>query len=174
MFLPFSRATDTRISVIQGSGLGLAITKQMIDFMGGSINVESELGQGSKFEVSIDIDFSSKELVFDNSLEGKKVLFLDDDEIILDSTKKILDFFKVKFDCISDIKMAEKLIIEKIGTDESYDIIIVDQTIRRTSAIDFVKSLKVKVNENLPYILIATFNWSEIEKQAIEVGMLYK
>lgn len=171
MFLPFSRATDTRISVIQGSGLGLAITKQMIDFMGGSINVESELGQGSKFEVSIDIDFSSKELVFDNSLEGKKVLFLDDDEIILDSTKKILDFFKVKSDCISDVKMAEKLIIEKIGTDEAYDIIIVDQTIRRTSAIDFVKALKAKVNENLPYILIATFNWSEIEKQAIEVGI---
>ena len=45
--------------------------------------------------------------------------------------------------------MAEKLIIEKIGTDKSYDIIIVDQTIRRTSAIDFVKSLKFKVNEKM-------------------------
>ncbi|MCR5606787.1 MAG: response regulator, partial [Treponema sp.] len=171
MFLPFSRATDTRISVIQGSGLGLAITKQMIDFMGGNITVESELGKGSKFEVSIDLEYSNKELIFDYSLEGIKVLFLDDDELILDSTKKVLDFFKVKSDCISDAKVAEKLILEKFGTKEAYDVIIVDQSVKRLSVIDFVKSLNEKIHGNLPHVLIATFDWSEIEKKALAAGI---
>ena len=53
MFEPFTRADDKRTTKIQGTGLGMSITKNIIDMMNGHIDVQSELGKGSKFTVTI-------------------------------------------------------------------------------------------------------------------------
>ncbi len=56
VFEPFSRAEDPRISKVQGTGLGMAITENIVRMMNGTITVESELGKGSKFTVSIPLE----------------------------------------------------------------------------------------------------------------------
>ena len=53
LFLPFSRAKDARVEKIQGTGLGMAITKNIVSMMNGDIKVESKLGEGTRFTVTI-------------------------------------------------------------------------------------------------------------------------
>lgn len=57
MYSKFTRATDTRINKVQGHGLGLSIVKELVDLMGGEIQVRSKLGEGTLFEILIDLDY---------------------------------------------------------------------------------------------------------------------
>lgn len=57
MYSKFTRATDTRINKVQGHGLGLSIVKELVNLMGGEIQVRSKLGEGTLFEIWIDLDY---------------------------------------------------------------------------------------------------------------------
>ena len=61
MYDSFSRQTDSRVNKVQGTGLGLAITKQMVDLMGGTIECQSKLGEGTTFTVTLDVPIAQHE-----------------------------------------------------------------------------------------------------------------
>lgn len=71
IFEPFSRAEDSRISKIQGTGLGMAITENIVRMMNGTISVESKIGAGSKFTVSVPLEICGGEESCSEELSGR-------------------------------------------------------------------------------------------------------
>ena len=80
IFEPFTRAEDSTTNKVQGTGLGMAITKNIVDLMGGTITVQSEVNQGSCFEVTLTfpIDHSMEHTVY-----AKGVLLIADEEVLI-------------------------------------------------------------------------------------------
>ncbi|MDD3239977.1 MAG: response regulator, partial [Lachnospira sp.] len=109
IFQPFSQDVNGANSVIQGTGLGLALVKQIIAEMGGSIEVESELGKGSTFTLTIPYEYRINEQSEDKKEEVKKPESLEDDFSILKG-KRIL--------VVEDHPLNQKIIealLEKMG-----------------------------------------------------------
>ena len=101
IFDAFSRAESSVTNKIQGTGLGMAITKNLVEAMGGTIDVESEPGQGSCFEVLIDLRIAEDKTVSlasqsekkepdVNSLQGMRFLCAEDNELNAEILKELL------------------------------------------------------------------------------------
>ena len=80
MFDPFTREDDKRISEIQGTGLGMAITRNIVNMMNGNIKVESKLGKGSRFTVTIFLRLRDEKSETIDELVNLPVLVVDDDK----------------------------------------------------------------------------------------------
>lgn len=82
MFEPFERAKDTTISGVEGTGLGMSITKQLIEIVGGNIDVKSELNVGSEFTVTIPLKHTEAddEDKMEYDIEDYKVFYIESDE----------------------------------------------------------------------------------------------
>ena len=106
IFDRFSRAVDTRVNVTQGTGLGMAITKQLVDLLGGTITVESELNKGSTFSVVLELEIQDKktEAIMRSRKEAERhkvqkqnldlsILVVEDNDI----NWKILDKLLIKY-----------------------------------------------------------------------------
>ncbi len=91
IFEPFSRAEDPRISKLQGTGLGMTITENVVRMMNGTIQVESELGKGSKFTVSVPMEWCGQEESLSDELLGLPVLVVDDDQITCENAAALLN-----------------------------------------------------------------------------------
>ena len=71
---PFERAEDVRISKIQGTGLGLTISRNIMQMMGGDIQIESELGAGTTVSITVPLKYQVPGVVNKEDLEGRTVL----------------------------------------------------------------------------------------------------
>ncbi|MBO6280424.1 MAG: response regulator [Bacilli bacterium] len=165
MYQPFSRATDSRVNSIQGTGLGLAITKRMVDLMGGDIECESELGKGTTFIVSLDILIGKKpseEMI----LPPTDILIVDDDEILLQTAEQTL----ISLGATTSVAKNGKDALELIKNNH-FDIIILDWKMPDMNGIEVVKRIRESKDKDIPIILISSYDWSEIEKDAHEIGI---
>lgn len=97
LFVPFERASDSRVEQIEGTGLGMPIVYNLIQLMQGEIQVESEIGQGSKFTVTLcfplqnqEEDSAEEEPQKQIFFEGKRVLLAEDNELNVEIAQEIL------------------------------------------------------------------------------------
>ena len=90
LFEPFTRADDKRTTKIQGTGLGMAIAQNAVNMMNGTIDVESELGKGSKFTVTIFLKLQNRSTEQIDELAHLPVLVVDDDVLCCESTVEML------------------------------------------------------------------------------------
>ena len=90
IFEPFSRAEDSRISKIQGTGLGMAISQNIIHMMNGEITVDSTLGKGSRFTVSVALKFRDAEDGEPPVLTDLPVLVVDDERDVCEYASLLL------------------------------------------------------------------------------------
>ena len=167
MYQPFTRATDSRVNTIQGTGLGLTITKRMVDLMGGTIECESEVGKGTIFTVTLDLQISEKpeeEMV----LPPIKVLVVDDDEILLKTAMDTLNSLGAKTFTATCGKEALEMI--KNSKDEQFDVVILDWKMPDMNGIEVSDKIK-EISDKIPIILISSYDWSEIEKEAKDAGI---
>lgn len=169
MYETFTRDVDSRINSIQGAGLGLAITKQMVDIMGGSIDVKSKLGEGTKFTVTLDLPIAEK-MTDELILPPMKVLVVDDDELFLESAEDTLESLGLDADtatCGADaVEMVES---HHLGGNE-YRCVIIDWKMPDMSGLETVKAIREKVGEDVSLIIISAYDWTEIEAEAIKAG----
>ena len=91
MFDPFTREDDKRISEIQGTGLGMAITRNIVNMMNGNIKVESKLGKGSRFTVTIFLRLRDEKSETIDELVNLPVLVVDDDKTCCEGTVATLN-----------------------------------------------------------------------------------
>lgn len=90
IFEPFSRDRNNLINEIQGTGLGLAITNNIVRMMNGTIEVESELGKGSRFIVTVSLELFDEVEETDVELTGLPVLVVDNDRAVCESAASLL------------------------------------------------------------------------------------
>ena len=116
IFDPFTRAESSVTNKIQGTGLGMAITKNLVEAMGGTIDVDSELGQGSCFEVLMDLKIAEDRTVAlaaqeetdeqdGNILQGMKFLCAEDNEL---NAEILTELLKIEVRNVPSVKMAKR------------------------------------------------------------------
>lgn len=169
MYKTFVRAVDTRIDKIQGSGLGLAITKQMVDLMGGTIECESELGKGTKFTVTLELPIAEK-TTDDLVLPPLSVLLVDDDEIFLTTAEDTLRSMGVTVDMANNGQKAVEMVMKRHEAGNDYPVVIVDLRMPGMNGVETTQAIRQKVGNDVPIIIISSYDWTEIEDEALAAG----
>lgn len=170
MYTSFTRDTDNRINAIQGTGLGLSITKQLIDLMDGTIDVESTLGKGTTFTVTLDLPIAEQQITDDLVLPPLQLLVVDDDNIFLKSAKDTLNSLGVETDTVSNGSDAIKMVEEHYNKANNYNCVIIDWKMPDMNGLETIKAIREKVGDEVSVIIISAYDWTEIEKEAINAG----
>lgn len=178
----FSREHTTTENKVPGTGLGLSIIKSMIELMGGSIQVESRQGIGTKFTVDISFDAASKEEVYGSqntikpsaihTIEGKKILIAEDNELNAEIAKTVLEDAGALVTRVEDGQQAVELFKEKpAGT---FDAILMDlmmPVMDGYTATRKIRSLERSDAKTIPIIAMTANAFQEDAEKCIAVGM---
>ena len=170
IFDSFSREDTARVQKTEGTGLGMAITKYIVDAMGGTIEVESELGKGSEFHVTLDLAKAEK-LEIDMVLPEWHMLVVDDDELLCKSVIDSLSDMGLKPDWCLDAETALKKVEERHSRHEDYQIILLDWKLPGMDGITAAREIRHYYGDDIPILLISAYDWSEIEDSAKEAGV---
>lgn len=169
IFEAFSRADSKRVHKTEGSGLGMAITKYIVDAMEGTIQVDSELGKGSRFHVTLDLK-KAQVSETDMLLPSCKILVVDDDAQLCESTVAILSTLGINADWALDAKSALPMVETQVEKSESYDLILLDWKLPETDGISLTRAIRKILGDNIPILLTSAYDWSEISSEAKEAG----
>ena len=134
IFEPFTRAENSVTNKVQGTGLGMTITKNIVDLMGGDISVESELGRGSSFEVSLMFPVDTDA---DREVGAESVLLVSDEERLIRNVKAGISESSLKFYSVPSVEDAE-LWLKSSKT----DVILLGGCLRNDDLPDIVKRLR--------------------------------
>lgn len=169
MYDTFTRDIDSRINTIQGAGLGLAITKQMVDMMDGTIEVQSKVGVGTKFIVTLDLPIAEM-MTDDLILPPLKLLVVDDDELFLESAEDTLESLGLEADTVSSGSGAVQMVEEHHRKGNDYQCVIVDWKMPDMDGIETIREIRKVVGDDVSVIIISAYDWSEIEAEAMAAG----
>ena len=152
IFESFTRAENSVTNKVQGTGLGMAITKNVVDMMGGTIVIQSELGKGSRFEVRLSFTIDGDA---DCALDVRSVLLISkDDELVGDLTSAL----KTCAACLA-IAPTIQAAVEAIGN-EAPEVILVDGELVRDGLGDAIGELRGRLGDG-PLILVCDYAYSE-------------
>ena len=178
IFEAFSQESEGSRTNYKGTGLGMAITKQFVDMMGGTINVESELEKGSKFTVTIPfkIDFDAKDVkeekVENADIDGVKILIVEDNALNLEIITELLEDEGAVISSVTDGKQAvEEFNSKPAGT---YDLIFMDVMMPVMNGLDATRAIRALPREdakNIPIIAMTANAFDEDIKATHEAGM---
>ena len=179
IFEPFEREKNTTLSGIHGTGLGLAITKKLIEVLGGTIQVSSTVGEGSKFTVTIPLFVQVDSVLASDEEEEtlcfatpKRILIVDDNEINLEIENEVLKDAGFLVDAAQDGSIALEMIKQSKPGD--YDLILMDiqmPVMDGYHATRAIRELENPVLAGIPIIAVSANTFEEDKKKAIESGM---
>ncbi|MDE7076621.1 MAG: response regulator, partial [Clostridia bacterium] len=170
IFDSFTREDSARVNKTEGTGLGMSITKYIVDSMHGTIDVDSKLGEGTKFHITLDLEIADTEEV-DMILPEWKMLVVDDDQMLCDTTVASLSSIGVKAESTLDGESAIKMALEAHESGSDYDVILMDWKLPGIDGIETARRLHKTLKKNIPVLLISAYDWSEIENEAREAGI---
>ena len=169
VFDPFERAEDVKIKAVQGTGLGLSICKKIAEQMGGTIEVESEYGKGSKFIVSVYLKVQ-EEKIDDGELAGLPVLVVDDDVVVCDNTCERLEELGMIAEGVGDGRAALAKVVEAHAAFQDYFAVILDYRMPDLNGVETTRLIREKVGNDLPIIMLSAYDLSEQMETAKEAG----
>ena len=170
IFESFVREDSARVRRTEGSGLGMAITKYIVDTMGGTIEVESELGKGSEFHVTLDLqraETPEEEMI----LPEWNILVVDDDQQLCESTAASLKSIGVRADWALTAEGALEMLERRASIRDNYHIILLDWKLPDMDGISAAREIRRRFGEETPIMLISAYDWSEIETEARDAGI---
>ncbi len=172
MFEPFSRAEDSRVDQIQGTGLGMAITKNIVQMMNGTIQVDSELDRGTKVTVTIFLKLQDEgeEIDYEAFLD-LPILVADDDEMACESTCEVLEELGMKGEWVLSGREAVDRVVERHQRDDDFYAVILDWKMPGMDGLATTKEIRRRVGDAVPIIIISAYDWSDIEAQARAAGV---
>lgn len=171
MFEPFTRADDKRTTKIQGTGLGMSITKNIIDMMNGHIDVQSELGKGSKFTVTIYLRLQNQEDDRLAELVDLPVLVVDDDKISGDNAVTILEDIGLKGEWVSSGEEAVAKTLKRHENSDDYFAIIIDWKMPGIDGVETARKIRKIAGKDVTIIILSAYDYTEIEEAARDAGV---
>ncbi|MEG0998476.1 MAG: response regulator [Clostridiales bacterium] len=176
IFEPFEQQRTGSTSPYSGTGLGLAICKNLVDLMGGKININSIEGVGSEFvvEVKLGIPEEANEITKykpNMHIKNLKALIVDDDIIICQHTKQILLDMSMRAEYVVSGEKAVNSVKEKWAKKEYYDIIIVDWKMPDMDGIETTREIRKIVGSKVTIIIMTAYDWAAIEVEAKKAGV---
>ena len=178
----FSREHSTTENKVPGTGLGLSIIKSMIELMGGSIQVESRQGIGTKFTIDLSFDIALKEEVYRSedtiessaihTIKGKRILLVEDNELNAEIAKTVLEDVGALITRAENGQQALELFKEKpAGT---FDVILMDlmmPVMDGYTATRKIRELERSDAKTVPIIAMTANAFQEDAEKCIAVGM---
>lgn len=171
LFEPFARAEDSRLSKVTGTGLGMTITKNLIRMMDGSIKVDSRLGQGSRFIVTIHLKIQENSEKLPEGLLGRPVLVVDDDKTACISTCILLGDIGMQGEWCLSSKEALARIQERRNRGNDYFAVILDWKMPEMDGLTAARSIRELVGPDMPIFILTACDWSAIEADARTAGV---
>ncbi|BEI61905.1 hypothetical protein Blut17040_29340 [Blautia luti] len=193
VFDSFTREHTVTENGIGGTGLGMAITKNIVDMLGGTIQVESEVGRGTEFTVMLECEISGttvkeepdpeqreplkneKQKIraeIQRRYEGKKVLLVEDNELNREIATAIMEEIGLDVDCVEDGTDAVNIMSSVEG--RKYDLIFMDIQMPKMdgyTATREIRTLNDPKCANIPIIAMTANAFEEDRKKAIKAGM---
>ncbi len=173
IFDTFSREYTSSANGIQGTGLGMSITRNIVDMMGGSIDVESEEGKGTTVTVVLSVRLSETHLQWEPipDLLGAKALVIDDDVDTCRSVCKMLRRIEMRPDWTTSGKEAILRVQDAVEMQDGYSVYIVDYLMPDMNGIEAVRRIRKIVGDDIPIIVLTAYDWTELEQEAREAGV---
>ena len=183
IFDAFTRAESSMTNKIQGTGLGMAITKNLVEAMGGTIDVESELGQGSCFEVLIDLriaedrsvssaEQAEKDEPAGNVLKGMRFLCAEDNELNAEILMELLKIEGAECTICENGKKVLEAFEQSAPGD--YDMILMDVQMPVMNGYEATKAIRRSSHElakTIPIIAMTANAFSEDIQHSLAAGM---
>ena len=183
IFDAFTRAENSMTNKIQGTGLGMAITKNLVEAMGGSIDVESELSQGSCFEVLIDLRIAEDRFVSSaeqaekdeptgNVLKGMRFLCAEDNELNAEILMELLKIEGAECTICENGKRVLEAFEQSAPGD--YDMILMDVQMPVMNGYEATKAIRRSSHElamTIPIIAMTANAFSEDIQHSLAAGM---
>ena len=172
IFSPFERERTSTVSRIQGTGLGMAITKNIVNMMGGTIEVLTEQGKGTEFIVRLPFRIQSKHQRIEKiaELEGLKALVVDDDFNTCDSVTKMLVKVGMRSEWTLSGKEAVLHARQSMEMGDAFHAYIIDWRLPDMNGIEVTRQIR-SLGDDTPIIILTAYDWSDIEVEARAAGV---
>ena len=172
IFEPFERERTSTVSGIQGTGLGMAITKNIVDMMGGTIEVQTAQGKGTEFTVCVPMRAQTEQRPVEKitELEGLKALVVDDDFNTCDSVTKMLVKVGMRAEWTLSGKEAVLRARQSIEMSDVYHAYIIDWRLPDMNGIEVTRQIR-SLHDDTPIIILTAYDWSDIEVEAKAAGV---
>ena len=176
VFRSFEQAVDKNPSKQQGTGLGLSISSRLVQMMGNSIALESELGEGSIFSFSIPLELGenmeAQVQEEEISFEGCRILVVEDNELNAEIALTLLEDRGFVVDCVYDGSEA----VERIRTTEpgTYDVILMDIMMPVMDGLEATRTIRSMEREDcrtIPIVAMSANAFDDDLKKSVECGM---
>lgn len=178
-FEAFERERTSTESQIQGTGLGLAIVKKLVDCMGGTVAIHSQVDEGTEIEMQFcwklaEGQAQSEETpeISREQLQGKRVLFAEDNELNAEIAMTVLAEYGMEIDWVENgARCVEKLLDENSG---DYDFILMDIQMPVMDGLEATRQIRTCADRNkaqIPIIAMTANAFEEDRQEALEAGM---
>ncbi|MDD5912424.1 MAG: response regulator, partial [Bacteroidales bacterium] len=172
IFEPFERERTSTVSRIQGTGLGMAISKNIIDMMGGTIEVHTEQGKGTEYVIRLTLCLQSERRSIEKiaELEGLKALVVDDDYNTCDSVTKMLAQVGMRSEWTLSGKEAVLRAKNAFEKSDAFHAYIIDWRLPDMNGIEVTRQIR-RLGDDTPIIILTAYDWSDIEEEARNAGV---
>lgn len=161
IFDAFTRAENSTTNKVQGTGLGMAITKNIVELMGGTIDVSSEIDKGSIFKVELELRIPEGHTDQRFWIEHRigRILAIEDEEETCKTIQMLMNETGVLTDAVLNLEEAVKK-LEACGS-ESYDLVLMDWDIQE--GIEAAKKIRKFVSQTAPVLFLASYDAKGLE-----------
>lgn len=173
IFDAFTRAENSTTNKVQGTGLGMAITKNIVELMGGTIHVSSEIDKGTLFTVELELRIP------DQTTDGQfwqekgiqRILAVDDEPYILDNIRTLMKDTGVILDTSNSGENALLQVKQAREKGHMYDVILMDWNMPGMDGIETVQRIRAEAGNGVSILFLTARDWDDIETNAENIGI---
>ena len=173
IFDAFTRAENSTTNKVQGTGLGMAITKNIIELMGGTIEVASEVDHGTKFTAELELripdNVSEEQFWQENGIV--RILAVDDDKDTCRNIEMLMKDVGVQTDFVYGGEAAVEKVKQMQKQNSSYDVILLDWKMPGMDGIETARQIRTVIHQQTPILFLTACDWEEIEEEAVAPGI---
>lgn len=173
IFEPFERARSSTNSKTEGTGLGMSITKNIVDMMNGQIAVQSEMGKGASFQVTLHLKLqpTEEERLDFGALWELRVLVADDDQDVCENTARMLEELEMRSEWVlTGAEAVDKVAAAHHASQECHSVIL-DWRMPGMDGLETARRIRSQVGSQIPIIVHTAYDWTNIEEEARQAGI---